>query len=162
MGYFSLMGTIVANSQQLKELHHHIADRGIQVASKDDLTSQLKEIERYLGRNDFSTMNRKRQTVNYLGGVLALPILVYGLLLLLDRFLWNLGIDINLEQINDTLIQIIIAYWPGWVLYLLLAIGMVCYYYWLSHLTVKAIQQITQQFMMRTTGHEPSSPQILR
>lgn len=153
MGYFGMMGTMVVNAQQLKELHYHIEDRRIPVTLKDDLAAQIKEIERYLGRTDFSTANRKRQTVNILGGVMALPLLAYPLLLVLNRFLGHLGMDIHLEQINRTLMAMMIAYWPALVLYSALVIALVGCYYWLSHLTVKAIEHVIQQFMLRTRGH---------
>lgn len=86
MGNINILMESISNSQLLKEIHYILDENRLPIASKDELDSQVIELEKYLHGSEYSAINAKKNKVNIWTGVLALPILIASILLYLTKY----------------------------------------------------------------------------
>ncbi|OTG85547.1 hypothetical protein B9T31_12210 [Acinetobacter sp. ANC 4558] len=132
MSNFQILSESLDNAELLKKLHHAIDEYRLPITSKDDLNSQIVEIEKYLGGNEFSNLNAKTKFANLGTGLLGLPVLIYCLFLFGSRYANSFGFNIDAAAFNHSLFMLVINYLWILIIYALLFIGLVAYFYKLN------------------------------
>lgn len=150
MGNLSALSQTIEAAQLLKELHQYIGTHHIPVTSKDDLHSQMVEIEHYLGGTTYQELSRKKRSINIWTGILALPALLFGLFLLFGRFAGYVGIDADVSGVSQMLFSGAIRYVWAVAVYAGLFVGLVLYFKKLNTQTAAETDNIIAQLKART------------
>lgn len=149
MSNFNILAESLDNAERLKRLHYIIDANKLPIISKDDLNHQIVEVEKFLGENDFTELNKKRKTVNIWTGILALPVLFYCIFLFLSRYAGYWGIALDVAQLNETLLMGAIHYVWLVVLYAVIFFGLIAYFYKLNKQANQAIVVVCQKLFNR-------------
>ncbi|MEC5318055.1 DUF6097 family protein [Brenneria populi subsp. brevivirga] len=150
MGYFKTLSQTIDNAQRLKELHQYIERHNVPITSKDDLSHQIIEIERYLGGSRYANLNNKKRSANIISGILAFPLLIFSLLLLFDRYQGYFGFGFDMENTMKTLFLMIIEYQWAVILYAAAFAAMVFYFYRLNSQSMTEADKIIHAFMTKS------------
>lgn len=149
MNNFSLLSDSLDDAQHLKELHYFIEAHKLPIISKDNLDDQIVAIEQYLGQDQFTQTHAKRKKANIGTGILALPVLFYGIFLFMSRYLGYFDVDLNVTSVSQMILADIIKYSWFVILYVLAFVGLVAYFYKLNAQAKQQSHQVTQQLVMR-------------
>ncbi|AOA58933.1 DUF6097 family protein [Acinetobacter larvae] len=150
MSILSTLSKTVDNAQKLKELHQYIEQRDLPIQSRDEYPAQIIEIEAYLGTQQYRDFLKKKNTVNYLSGILALPALIFALFLFADRILSKWAIDLKVAEVSQKLLNFAIENSALMIIYALIFIATIIYFYALNRKTEQYEEQVITAFLART------------
>ncbi|MDC9819207.1 DUF6097 family protein [Pectobacterium polonicum] len=153
MGLISTLGKSLDNAQRLKELHQHIERYNVPVTSKDDLFQQFIEIERYLGGTDYASIHAKKSKVNILTGIFAMPILIFALFFIPDRYLKYFNIEFDIAGMARNLSITLFEQLWAVIAYACAFVGSILYFYYLNRRAETEANRLIQSFITRTSGH---------
>lgn len=155
LGNIKSLGTVLDNAEVLKEVHRRIEQQRVPVASRDDIGPQLVELDRYMGTAAFTGLHARANKANLWSGVVALPILFYGLLLAFHSIVRKLGVGVDsaalLQAVNLWLIDnlLLVGAWA------ILVAGVIFYFKWLNGKVEQAKLALVDAFFEKT---EPAAP----
>lgn len=156
MGYFNTLSQTIDNAQRLKELHQYIEHHNIPITSKDDLTHQIIEIERYMGDSTYANLDKRKRAANIMTGVLALPWLIFALFLLFDRYQGYLGFGFDTGDTMKTIFLLTIEYLWAVILYAGVFAALVIYFYRLNSRAMMQADKIIRAFVTQSpSGVKP-------
>ncbi|MEC5342274.1 DUF6097 family protein [Brenneria populi] len=156
MGYFNTLSQSIDNAQRLKELHQYIERHNVPVTSKDDLSHQIIEIERYLGGSTYANLDKRKRVANIMTGILALPLLIFALLLLFDRYQGYLGFGSDIGDMLKTIFLLTIEYLWAVILYAGVFAALVIYFYRLNSRAAAQADRIIHAFVTQSpSGVKP-------
>ena len=143
---------IFSNTRQLKKLHQHIEAKSIPVTSKDELVPQVQELERYLGRTDFTALRGRKRIASILTAIVSLPVLGYGAIIGLDRYFAFEAGGFNARQVTLDIAQWLAGNMQGLAVYGVLFLVITFYYRWIDFCMGRKVKNVIKQFMTQTGG----------
>ncbi|HKS35483.1 MAG TPA: DUF6097 family protein [Enterobacteriaceae bacterium] len=143
---------IFSNTRQLKKLHQHIEEKCLPVVSKDELVPQVQELERYLGRTDFTALRARKRVANVLTAIVSLPVLGYGAIIGLDRYFAFEAGGFNARQVTLDIAQWLADNMTGLGVYGVLFLVITFYYRWIDFCIGRKVKNVIKQFMTQTGG----------
>lgn len=143
---------IFSNTRQLKKLHQYIEEKCLPVASKDELVPQVQELERYLGRTDFTALRARKRVANVLTAIVSLPVLGYGAIIGLDRYFAFEAGGFNARQVTLDIAQWLAGNMTGLGIYGVLFLVITFYYRWIDFCIGRKVKNVIKQFMTQTGG----------
>lgn len=141
MGNLRILGEILENAEILKDVQYHIKDKRLPISLKDDLNKQVIEVEKFFGEDEFRKIELKKNKINVWTGVLAVPILIYCIVLFLSRYIHNFGINIDVDMMNHMLFDNIFKYIWIVILYAVAFFGLIGYFYLLNNQSKQLIEK---------------------
>lgn len=105
MGIITAFAKSIDNSQLLRLLHQQIEKQDAPVACRDDLDDQLTDIAAYMHDEHYPALAKRRKKVNMLTGLLALPVLLFSLLLFSQKIIDALSLNIDISYLSLTLLD---------------------------------------------------------
>ncbi|WP_258305649.1 DUF6097 family protein [Pectobacterium parmentieri] len=153
MGYSNILGKVLDNAQRLKEVHYHIEHHHIPVTSKDDLSQQIIEIERYLGDSSYTSLNTRKHRINILSAILALPVLLFCFIFVPDRYLKYFNIEYDIDGMAQSVFLFLIEHMWMAIAYGASFFGLIFYFYYLNHRAENEAEKVIQAFIARTSSN---------
>ncbi|MDX5628142.1 MULTISPECIES: DUF6097 family protein [unclassified Brenneria] len=150
MGYFKALSQSIDNAQRLKELHQYIERHNVPVTSKDDLSHQIIEIERYMGGSTYANLDKRKRVANIMTGILALPPLIFAFVLLFDRYQGYFGFGFDMGGTMKTIFLMTIEYLWAVILYAGVFAALVFYFYRLNSQAATQADKIIHALMTKS------------
>jgi len=160
MGNITTLTEMLDNAQLLKELHIVIAENQLDITSKDDLNAQIIEIDDYLGRNEYAQLLHKKNRVNIGTGILALPILLFCILLFAGKYSHYFSIGFDHQALLAQIFQLAFQNIGFILVYAILLFGLIIYFYRLNNQSKQAIQHTVALLMQQLERSNRGSKSI--
>lgn len=149
MGIITAFAKSIDNSQLLRLLHQQIEKQDAPVACCDDLDDQLTDIAAYMHDEDYPALAKRRKKVNMLTGLLALPVLLFSLLLFSQKIIDALSLNIDISYLSLTLLDYSLTYIWAVFIYAAVLFGTIFYFYFLQKQTEKYAGHLIDDFINR-------------
>ncbi|EJD6110939.1 DUF6097 family protein [Morganella morganii] len=149
MGIITAFAKSIDNSQLLRLLHQQIEKQDAPVACRDDLDDQLTDIAAYMHDEHYPALAKRRKKVNMLTGLLALPVLLFSLLLFSQKIIDALSLNIDIRYLSLTLLDYSLTYIWAVFIYAAVLFGTIFYFYFLQKQTEKYAGHLIDDFINR-------------
>lgn len=153
MGIITAFAKSADNSQLLRLLHQQIEKQDVPIECRDELDSQLTDIAVYMNNDEYPALARRRCRVNILTGVLALPALLFGLLLFSQKIINWFSPDININYLALTILDLSLTHIWAVFIYAFMLFATIFYFYILQKQTEKYAGHLIDDFINRISGY---------
>ena len=153
MGIITAFAKSTDNSRLLRLLHQQIEEQDVPVTRHDDLDRQLTDIAVYMNNDEYPALARRRRRVNILTGALALPVLLYSLLLFSQKIINWFTPDIDISYLALTILDLSLTYIWAIFIYAFILFGAIFYFYVLQKQTEKYAGYLIDDFINRISSY---------
>lgn len=145
----------VDNVQMLDDLHQRIEQQRVPVQSRDDLASQLIELDRYMGSTVFTDALARVRRGTIMMVLVFLPVAAYMLLMGGGYLLEMLGVGPGGDALIRQSAMVMIDYMWSLIVWSALVVAVIIYCKWLNHKAGQARLALVEAFFEKT---EPVPP----